>query len=340
MSFRFWGVFVVATISLGMGPLSPMSAESLYTKDFEGNWIEVDPREWNLGKDPVAFQPKTTALSYTVSHNDAGTGYGFDDPVYGPARLATVNAVLEYIDSAILDEGRVDVEFNRSRIDGSGTALASAGSFYPSHPPSFQPGRAFTHIVTGVDPNPSLPDIQVTVDFGYTWNSETDDPGTLEFDFFSVMLHEITHGLGILSLVGPDGTSEITGTNPGVFSTFDRFLETGNGKTLFDFAGQFLGTPSDLVGGGNGVYFQGFAAIDFLGDAPRIHAPNPWRDGSSLGHFSAVNSVNSVMLPSISSGIKRRSYRPYELGVLHDLGYQVVLPSEEFSEVANWTRYE
>jgi hypothetical protein len=54
--------------------------------------------------------------------------------MYGPARLATVNAALNYVDSIILNDGRVDVEFNQSLNNGSGTPLASAGSFYPTSP--------------------------------------------------------------------------------------------------------------------------------------------------------------------------------------------------------------
>jgi hypothetical protein len=185
-----------------------------------------------------------------------------------------------------------------------------------------------------------MPDIQVTVDFAYNWNSETDDPLHNEFDFFSVILHELTHGLGILSLANSDGSSEIGNSNPGVYTTYDRLLETGNGKRLFDFAGVFLGTPSDLIGFDNGIVFWGPTAFDFLGFQPRVFSPNPWDPGSSLGHWSVTNSAQSVMLPTMPLGVKKRMYLPYELGALADLGFQVDLPQPMVSGVSNWDRYE
>ncbi|MCB9769148.1 MAG: hypothetical protein H6752_13205 [Candidatus Omnitrophica bacterium] len=335
MSRFFW------TLMLALGLTTHSQAEILVTKTFNGDWIQVDSTEWDKGKNPVGFTPKGTTLGYTVVHNDAGTGVGFDDPIYGPDRLATVNAVLDYIDSILLDDGQLDVEFDQSLVDDTQSILASAGPFFPSGPNGVEPGRAFTHITTGIDPSPSVPDIHVTVNFGFKWNSETDDPAGDEFDLYSVLLHELTHGLGFLSLIDSDGTSKITKTNPGVYATFDLYLRTGGGKILMSPSGEFLGTAMDITGRDGGVFFHGGSATGLLGSIPGILAPFTWRPGSSLSHWASSNPGQSVMISGLPSGVKRRLYFPYELGALYDLGYQVDLPQQPVTfEVSNWFAYE
>jgi hypothetical protein len=302
-------------------------------KDFDGTWKVFDSKDFPKPKEAPQHL-KSGNITFSVTYLDPA-GAGFNDATFGAARKATVLAVLQYIDSIILDSGALDVTFTAStNLPMSGT-LASAGALYGTIPPGFDPGTAFDHITTGVDPDNSVPDVIATVNYGRTWNSETDDPGLGEFDLFSVLLHEMTHGLGITSLTTSTGTSAISGGNPGVFSTFDDFLKTGNNKDLWMTGGSFQGIASDLTGGDGGVFFTGPNASSAYGSNPPIYAPGVFATGSSIAHWSLSIVGGAVMVPSIGPGIKRRTYSPTDHATLNDLGYQTV-PVFPPSSVEAW----
>jgi hypothetical protein len=290
-------------------------------KDIDGTWKIIDSKDYPQPK--VAPEHiKANAIASTVTYLDTGTGFGFDDPTLGAARKATIDAVLQYIGTVITNPGALDVEFQVSTNTGTGF-LAFAGPFYPTSTPGFFPGTAFEHITTGIDPDNAIPDIRVTVNFGYPWNSEVDNPGPGEYDLFSVMLHELTHGLGILSNTNSTGASAVSGGNPGVFTTFDDLLQTGNGKDLWTTGGTFNGTASDLTGGDAGVFYSGANAVQTYGSKPPIYTPAAFAQGSSISHWATSIAGGAVMVPSISIGTKKRIYAQVESATFKDLGYQV-----------------
>jgi len=196
------------------------------------------------------------AETYIPTFNDVvnTTGVGFDDSTFGATRRATIESVFTYLDLVLDEPGSMDITFNNSQTDGTGS-LASAGPLFFTSPNGFQGGLAATHLQTGTDPSAGNPDATSTFDFGYNWNSDTGDPTGAEFDLFTVALHEITHALGFLSLLTSDGLSGINGTDPGVFSTFDSFLEKGDGTDLFAAGGDFVGSTGDLIS--NDIFFWG-----------------------------------------------------------------------------------
>ena len=214
-----------------------------------------------------------------VSNNDLG----FDDPTFGATRQSTFTSVFSYLNTVLNHNGSVDVLVNTSQTDGTG-ALASAGPYFFTGPNGFQNGTAFTHATTGIDPTGSVLDMQATFDFGYNWNSGTGSPTGSQVDLFSVALHEISHGLGFLSLVSSSGTSRINGTDPGVFSVYDTFLERGDGTKLFGSGGNYLGTAGDLTS--NDVFFDGPNATAANGGSPvQVYAPGTVPTGSSIRHI-------------------------------------------------------
>jgi len=308
-------------------------AETRVFLDSSGNKFVVDttaPPAWASVTVPPTKQLTQTSILFNVTYQDQGTGSGFYDPVLGQARRDTVDLALEYIDSILNEDGRCDIVFRTSLNDGTGGPLATAGTLFATTP-GFTNGDAFEHITTGVDPTPSTPDIFVTVDFGYEWNTGTSPPSPFEFDLLSVLIHELTHGLGFLSLSTSTGTSEIAS---GVFSFWDRRLETGNGRDLWDDGtATFQGIPTDLTGNDNGVVFVGTYATANYGSYPPVYAPPTFSSGSSLSHWDPSVPGRAVMEPSTPSGVTFREYLTVEIGALRDIGYTDAAEPSELPEV-------
>ncbi len=281
----------------------------------------------------VGAREAVAAISFNVTYLDVtgSTGAGFDDPTLGAARRSTFASVFNYINTVVNENGSVDVRVNASETDHSGP-LASGAPWFDNSSNGFFNGLAFDHATTGDDLWPLAPDASVTFDFGYNWNSETDAPTGSEVDLFSVSLHEMTHTLGFLSLLTQNGTSAVSGGDPGVFSVYDSLLERGDGTALFGPNGDYLGTPADLTS--NDVFFGGtHAKAANGGNAVKVYAPSPYKSGSSIGHLQL--GVGEVMQPSIGPGVTRRQYTAPEIGILADLGWTTAVP--EPGSLAIWS---
>ncbi len=263
--------------------------------------------------DEVFFNGITWTITY--EDEDLGNGIGFDDPDFGAQRKARLEDALEYISLVLNETGELDVFVEESETDGS-DFLASAGTFL-DETPSFQTGLAFDHIQAGADPAPSFEDIFVVVDFGYPWNEDTGAAVFPDFDLISVLIHEMGHGIGMLSLAKETGESFI----PDVYSTWDEVMERGSvSQDLFDLVGDtptFLGAASDLVS--DDVVFIGTEASGEFGSPPLIYAPSPFDEGSSLSHWD--ESLTAIMTPFVARGETIRSFAPFEVASLRDLGW-------------------
>ena len=314
-------------------------AETRVFLDSSGRKFTIDtenPPAWLRVTAPPTKQLKATTIAFNVTYMDVvnTTGVGFDHPSLGAARQATVDLALEYIDSVLNETGNCDIRFEESEVGGDGY-LAAGGTFFPVIA-GFTNGDAFDHITTGIDPSGGTPDVYVTVDFGWNWNTGTSTPSFSQFDLLSVLIHEITHGLGIISLSTSTGSSEIGGATD-VFSFWDSFLETGNGQDLWnDSTAAFMGTASDLTGNDGGVVSVGTEATTEYGSNPPIYAPATFNSGSSLGHFDSSIIGGAVMEPSTAPGETHREYALVEIGVLRDIGYSSAaepsaLPEVDFS---------
>jgi len=290
--------------------------------------VELLPPDAATRKPP----PKTETLlaaqsTWNLTYDDVvqRNGIGFDGPQGAQARAA-VSAVLGYVSSVITNTGTVDMEFLVSRTGATGS-LATAGAYFYNSPAGFQSSWVQKHLTTGIDPATAYPyDAQGVVDFGYAWNFDyTGLTPPNRIDFFSVMLHEITHALGFSCLTVANGTSSIA-TN--VRTYMDRAMETGTGKDLFanNGDGSFLGTASDLIGANGGIYLNMSEAVAAYGSKPKLYTPSQFSLGTSLSHYD-FTVPNAVMHPSASFGLNRRTYTLVEIATLAGLGYSVQTPT-------------
>ena len=278
----------------------------------------IDTKAFVDTEPPLRKVLNAKSLTYNISYEDAA-GLGFNDPVEGTKRRARLEEALEYVGNVINISGSLDVRVEPSKFENSGT-LASAGTFY-STAPGFTNGTAFQRLTSGSKPFAGFPEIRVICNFGYNWNFDLTNPASNEFDFLSVLVHEITHGMGFASLAGNTGTSVISAN---VYSFVDSLMirRTGDRSLFGGSPPAFLGSETDLRS--NDLAFIGTTAFTRYaqGVDPGIYAPNPYSPGSSLSHWDTGNIVGgAVMEHAISPGVNRRQYSNLEIGALRDMGY-------------------
>ncbi len=331
-------MFLLSVLMLAGGNFAAQ-AEMLGYRDGEGVWRTIEARDWPaIPRDKQHLTETLVSraglgVTFSVTYLDVvqGTGKGFADPSLGATRRNTVQAVLNYIGAQFDETGSCQIEFKVSQTDGSG-ALATGGPLFFVSGPYEQP-FPLKHITTGSDPWMGSPDLEVTVDFGWPWHNDTATPvPSGKLDLYSVLLHEITHGLGIISLGTSTGQSEFSPNV--VFSTFDNFLYAGTGTKLWNSSGVFQASTSNLTGSGGGVVFRGPQATAQFGSYPAVYTPSSWSNGSSISHWINTISGSPVMKHAIGYGVAIRSYAAFERKALGDLGY--TLPTEVIAPVASF----
>lgn len=309
------------SIGLALLAATTASAEKIYY--VAPHW-GIEARDTSAKTIPAGAPQQVVTqngLTFNVFYEDIrlNTNAGFDSNTVGASARARFQDALEYMADVLNETGTLDVVVNQSQGDGSG-ALAFAGTFY-STATGFQQGSTLTRLSSGSKPFAGNEEISCTVDFGFDWNFTTGPPAVNEADFQSVILHELTHGLGFASLSDISGNSEIS---PGVYAVYDQLIRrrTGN-KVLFSGSPpSFQGVSADLRS--NDLMFFGTNANTLYAqaDRPGLFAPNPFQDGSSLSHWDTGNIIGgAVMEHAITLGDQRREYAPLEIGALIDLGY-------------------
>lgn|GEM_PF-2072440 len=176
-------------------------------------------------------------------------------------------------------------------------------------------------------------------------------------DLYSIALHEITHALGIASLIDYTGISKFGAGFP-YFTSFDKFLTDQSGTKLivpnslscsiydYDYifnpainAGTGIlhpgcnlnpnsGTPANQTACASALYYTGSVTLP-------VYTPSCFEEGSSLDHFedecyinpNGINYGNDnyfTMSNAQSPGFPNKRYlKPEERKVLCDLGYKV-----------------
>lgn len=274
---------------------------------------------------------------------------GFDDPTFGELRRNEACQVLEDIASLIkLDETETTPEILFMQNPGNigaqipSNVLGAASTYFPNDDLGLNTGDMWSHIITGVDPAPTLGDFDAYVILNFYGVIDWDVDSSLNvgtYDFYSVLYHEILHTLGFRSRL-PSSVPE----NQDLiwYSLFDTFIfENDLANLPFIQGGETnadVGSPSpDYVT--NEVVYNGVPNIfESLSSGLRpIYSPTSWEQGSSLSHFDinrADNGQEYIMHPSIGTNTERQIHQE-EKEVLCHLGYAVsgLSQCEDFSPV-------
>jgi len=170
---------------------------------------------------------------------------------------------------------------------------------------------------------PDMINIRLVMNSNHIWNfSITDYPEWYQFDWLSVMLHEIAHGLGFAASVRRDGSfafALINGTNfPGIF---DRQLYEGTtGPNFVDITQSqraILIESDNMFAGRPGSYL--LAAND--GVRVKIASNPPWTSGSSLHHWDHNVDFETFMKSGTLPGSRRAVIGEREVAIMRDIGW-------------------
>jgi hypothetical protein len=187
------------------------------------------------------------------------------------------------------------------------------------------------------------------VEIGASFNSDFDDwylgtdgnPPSNEYDFMTVVLHELGHGLGFLSSFRLNNAE--TGGRWGLLSSapyyglnfdFEEWSASSGGVLLTSYSA-FPATKAlkqQLTDGS--VYFGGANVVTANGGRAKLYAPNPWDGGSSNSHFDEVafpaGTTNALMTPMLSNGEVIHMPGPLTLALFRDIGWTTAdeVPSE------------
>lgn len=153
-------------------------------------------------------------------------------------------------------------------------------------------------------------------DLSITFNTLVDTPQALgarsysygnspnggDIDFVSVAVHEMVHGLGYVDLIGDDG-KELRGRD----DAFSRQLLAGaltpaKPISLLNDSDRLAATISTNLQWIGAETLSASPILAALGDTgPRMHAPNPVQQGSSVSHLEGSFYSQELMAPRYSS---------------------------------------
>ena len=333
-SVRTAFAWIPAALCVGcLAASGPAIAEHTYYVDCTGvvkSFESTRPPTWAALHARDATRLKLNEITFNITYKDQtanwgfGNHIGFDHPSLGLERRAVVERVLEYLGDVLNESAPAacDIVFDVSETDGSGF-LATAGPLFFEIPNGFRSGLALQHITTGIDPSPDSADIVCKVDFGYPWYTDAmpDTPAN-RFDLFTALLHELTHGLGMLSVTNEDGSSLLTGGNPGVYTRWDQTLATPAGAPVFDASTLLVGPTENFDGTGGGIVLMGTVMRSvYGGTGPPVFTPPDFAAGSSLSHLAPEIPGALLMKPVLDPGTTIREYGELEIAALQDIGY-------------------
>jgi hypothetical protein len=154
-----------------------------------------------------------------------------------------------------------------------------------------------------------------------------------QIDLYDVVRHELGHGLGILSLVNDDGTTQ---GNIDIFTTFLHDQSTG--KDWSDMSDAERNTS--VTNAGN-VVWSGSEVNALAGELTagvnsgkvRMYAPSTYASGSSISHFDTALTPNELMEPEYNSS----SATTHSTALLKDIGWSVFVQGNNVPNITGQT---
>src|SRR5262245_16547360 len=313
---------------------------------------------WVLAAAGLVFMLTTSVRAATIVVTSVdGPGEGFNDPTpvapvggnpgttLGAQRLNAFQAAANIWGSLLTSTVTIqvsaafdplpctatDATLGQAAPHGYARDFANAplpGTWYPA---------ALANALSGVDLDPGNDDIdaQFNSDFGngcafpgsFYLGFDANPPGVNDSDLVTVVLHELGHGLGFLTLVDFGTGAKALGFN----DTYMVNLEDHSTGVLWPAMSnaQRLTSITDTGDlhwvGANAMALGAFlqAGRDVVSGHIQMFAPSPVQGASSVDHFDTALSPDEVMEPAYTGA----NHNPgIAVGVLGDIGWGVTAP--------------
>ncbi|GAB4521048.1 MAG: hypothetical protein Fur0018_01220 [Anaerolineales bacterium] len=256
---------------------------------------------------PADFRRKAPATAAIIV-NFIGT--------WNPQAQAAFQYAADIWATQIVSNVPIVVEARWSALPSGVLGSAGATTVYRDFPGAPQANTwypvAMANAISGSDLNSSTAEISAQFSSAFSnWYFGTDgQPGSNQYDFVTVVLHELGHGLGFVGSMRVDnGDSadgvECTGVSgigcwgfgtPAYPMIYDRFTQNGSGTALLAFPNNSNQLTVQLTGGN--IFFND------NGQLYELYAPVAWAAGSSYSHLgeSYNTTPNALMTFSVSNG--------------------------------------
>lgn len=324
-------IFACAIALASAGAAFAEEEPPLYLVLSNGSIIDTSQKQLDvtLPNRPPDSVVQQGGMRFNVFYQDPnGTGFRAPNNV-GILRQTRYEEALAYVGQVLGATGTLDVLVAASSNVNNGT-LALGGTFFQGIN-GYQNGTAFLRITAGPNkPSATNPEVFLQVNFSQNnpFHVGAGAPPGGQFDLQSVLLHEILHAMGFISLAEPDGSSPFA-NNPQprfTYTVYDNLIRRNTGNRLLfplDLNTSlpfFNGTPADLTSSDLG--FTGPQATAQFGSVPPLFAPSPFRNGSSMSHWETGNIPGgAVMEHAFSPGEIIRQFPRFEAAAMRDLGW-------------------
>lgn len=285
---------------------------------------------------PAHFSPWTASASFVVNYLAEGTTNRFGDHCLAwPANAQIAFTYAANLWGTLLNSS-VPVTINACWASLSPGVLghSAANDFFRDFgAPQVNTwySVALANALSGTDLNGANAEMDIAYSNSINWYFGTDgSPSMSQYDFVSVVLHEIAHGLnfaGTMRVSGGLGRWGLEVNPPYRPLVFDRFTEDGASVSLLDtntYPNPSAALANALTGYVGGVFFDGpNANAANGGNRVPLYAPNTWQSGSSYSHLaeSFNGTVNALMTYSLNDGEAIHNPGPVTCGILKDLGW-------------------
>jgi hypothetical protein len=208
---------------------------------------------------------------------------------------------------------------------GTGMPTAYYANFANAPLTDVQYPAALANALSGADLDPARAEITVQFKASAPWSFATTSPPTSTWDFVTVALHELAHGLGFISNMYEDYSVGFCGN--GLYgylypcpTPYDWFATDSGGVPLLDY---MMPDPRDLGDRlKSDANFAGPNTITANGGAAKLYTPGAFTFGSSLSHLDSNTfnfTANALMTPSYSSATRHPG--PVTLSIIQDIGW-------------------
>ncbi len=145
------------------------------------------------------------------------------------------------------------------------------------------------------------------------------------YDFVTVVLHELCHGLGMIGSAMVAGNTGFLGQSGSPF-VYDTFINDNNSSgSILDLNNGTSNLADALTGGG--LVWSGPEGLAAAAVPPGIYAPDPWEPGASFSHLREdmylSGNANALMTPNLNTGEAIHNPGPIVMGMFSDMGWGI-----------------